>query len=372
MDGWVKSPLGQALAGVQVYVCNQPADAAFVPPEPLASVYADPAGAVPIVQPIITDGFGHYDFYALSGFYTVVIVNAGNVQNMYADQTVGLPGVSSGSVGSVFGRTGNVLAQTGDYTVSQITGAAPTTSPSFTGTADFVNVALSGTLADGTSSIGSSGQVLSSTGSGTEWVTIGSGSSVPSLSSFTFINQGSSTAKQTVANGPIQMSIADNASLNWRILSLATPSTPYKFIAQLRGVMATPENSQTVGFYFYDGTKLEGIEFLSQSAGFLPRVQQLNSVTSAGSTPYSGPTQSFSQPVHPYYSPMWLQLRNNGSTLYFDYSFDGTNFVNVYSESVGSFITPTAVGFGGVSAVGSTTSLLSDLISWSSANNANL
>jgi len=37
-----------------------------------------------------------------------------------------------GSVTSVFTRTGAVAAQTGDYTVSQVTGAAPTASPTFT------------------------------------------------------------------------------------------------------------------------------------------------------------------------------------------------------------------------------------------------
>jgi hypothetical protein len=37
-------------------------------------------------------------------------------------------------VTSVFGRTGAVVAQSGDYSVSQVTGAAPTASPSFTGT----------------------------------------------------------------------------------------------------------------------------------------------------------------------------------------------------------------------------------------------
>lgn len=38
------------------------------------------------------------------------------------------------AVSSVFGRTGAVVAQTGDYTVAQITGAAPLASPTFTGT----------------------------------------------------------------------------------------------------------------------------------------------------------------------------------------------------------------------------------------------
>jgi hypothetical protein len=39
-----------------------------------------------------------------------------------------------GSVTSVFGRTGAVVAASGDYTVAQVTGAAPSASPTFTGT----------------------------------------------------------------------------------------------------------------------------------------------------------------------------------------------------------------------------------------------
>lgn len=41
---------------------------------------------------------------------------------------------SSGAVSSVFGRTGAVVATSGDYTVTQITGAAPSASPTLTGT----------------------------------------------------------------------------------------------------------------------------------------------------------------------------------------------------------------------------------------------
>jgi hypothetical protein len=42
-----------------------------------------------------------------------------------------------GSVASVFGRSGTVVATTGDYDVSQVTGAAPLASPALTGTPTF-------------------------------------------------------------------------------------------------------------------------------------------------------------------------------------------------------------------------------------------
>ena len=45
-----------------------------------------------------------------------------------------LTGTPATGVSSVFGRTGAVVAETGDYTVSEVTGAAPLASPTFTGT----------------------------------------------------------------------------------------------------------------------------------------------------------------------------------------------------------------------------------------------
>lgn len=50
---------------------------------------------------------------------------------------------AAGGVSSVFTRTGAVVANSGDYTVSQVTGAAPLASPAFTGTPTAPNPASS-------------------------------------------------------------------------------------------------------------------------------------------------------------------------------------------------------------------------------------
>ena len=186
-DGWVKSPLGQAIAGAQIYVCSQPADVAFLPPMPEVQLYADPAGVTPLAQPVITDGFGHYDFYVPYGTYTVVVVNGGNIQQVYPDQTIGFTSSGGGgAVSSVFGRTGDVVAQAGDYSAffdplgaaaAAVVGLAPLANPSFIGTIQVVNAVITGTLKDGGGSVGTSGQLLSSTGTGTAWVTGGGGGS---------------------------------------------------------------------------------------------------------------------------------------------------------------------------------------------------
>lgn len=51
-------------------------------------------------------------------------------------------GGGGGSVSSVFTRTGAVVATSGDYTVAQVTGAAPLASPTFTGTPASVTAAV--------------------------------------------------------------------------------------------------------------------------------------------------------------------------------------------------------------------------------------
>src|SRR6185295_816080 len=91
-DGWIRSVAGSSVSGAQVYVCSQPADESTLPPTPLADIFSDPNGVVPILQPVLTDGFGHYDFYVLPGFYTIVVAHGGETQQIYPDQPIGVAG----------------------------------------------------------------------------------------------------------------------------------------------------------------------------------------------------------------------------------------------------------------------------------------
>ena len=59
------------------------------------------------------------------------------------------PPSGSGAVSSVFGRTGTVTAASGDYSVAQISGAAPLASPTFTGTPVVPGYVTSGTTVNG-------------------------------------------------------------------------------------------------------------------------------------------------------------------------------------------------------------------------------
>ncbi len=223
--------------------------------------------------------------------------------------------------------------------------------------------------------IGASGYVMTVVGGLPAW-TAGGGSapSIPAISDFTWVNQGSSTATQVLANGPIMATLEDASGLEWRgLFKNVLGAAPYKVQAQLRGLSAGYSNSQNIGLYFYDGTQLMGFECLIQSGGVLPRVERINSVTSDNGTAATYGSQSQAQMFNPYLSPMWLQLRNDGTDLYFDYSLDGANFINLWSEAVGSFITPTQYGFGGFSDTsGGQPSVICDLLAWVETNNATL
>lgn len=227
---------------------------------------------------------------------------------------------------------------------------------------------------------GTSGDVLTSNGPGvapTYQATSGGGGGaggiVAALSSFTWVNQGSATAAQGSSNGPILMTLPKVSSLNWAGLFLTPPSTPYKVIAELHCITQDFLDSQVCGVYFYDGTKLLGFEFLMQTGGTQPRIEHITNITTDGSTPQSGLQQIQAQPIAPIPAPLWVQLRDDGTNLYVDYSPDGVNFINWYSEAVGSYLTPTQIGFGGVNVTSSANlDLYVSLLNWQTYTNATL
>lgn len=120
-DQFVKSTLGPAVPGAQIFVCDQPANvptgltAAAPTPTPLSTIYSDPDGLVPITQPIITDGFGHADFYVAPGTYDVSVYLSSTLQKEYPDQSIGL-GSQTGAL-----TTGNTVAGSG-ITITTVAG----------------------------------------------------------------------------------------------------------------------------------------------------------------------------------------------------------------------------------------------------------
>ena len=106
VNAWIKSTLGPAVPGAQVFVVtnnspNTPTKLSQGAVGPQQQVYSDTAGLFPISQPLITSGFGYANCYAPAGVYTVLVYLGGMLQATYPDQSVG--GIYASTLGQ-FGR----------------------------------------------------------------------------------------------------------------------------------------------------------------------------------------------------------------------------------------------------------------------------
>lgn len=147
---------------------------------------------------------------------------------------------SGSSVPSVFGRSGAVTANSGDYTVSQVTGAAPLASPALTGTptaptqscatnTDIATQAYVANCAPGGSPGGSTSQVqYNSSGSfaGNSALTFNSGTGVLTASGFATgaATQGYLTLQQNATAAPSQ------------------PANSYQLLAPQSGLTSSYQN----------------------------------------------------------------------------------------------------------------------------------
>ena len=475
IDGWVKAVQGMAIAGAQVYICSpQPADTTYIPPEPLANAWSDPQGVSPITFPIFSDGFGHYDAYLLPGVYTLVIVNNGFVQAVYADQSVGnvgsgitpsggvssfigrtgdilalsgdyaafydplgaaaaavvglaplaspgftgvptaptaplatntnqiattafvLANAGAGTVFSVFSRAGNVLAQSGDYSVAQVTGAAPLASPSFSGTAQFVNAGITGTFADGTTSVGTPGQLMSSTGTGIAWVTTSTGGNKITIgtnasfkatppaspsagdefvctdSSFSYVYTGAAwqayfqstpvvepTAALTTINAA---SATVDYSKGGMLITVPQGTSSYGLFAVVKPVLVgayyidvafsaiQPQNNGGGGIGITDGTATSNKAvymkwgYEGSSAPQMERQGATNFTTFSSNSSVSIPTSLLQFNSQFIISPemIWMRIYDDGTTnRTFYFSYNGLAWVQIFQESRTDFLTPT-------------------------------
>jgi hypothetical protein len=69
----VLDSVSRPVPGASVAVLTQPATATTQPGSPLASIFQDSAGLIPMPNPTTTDGLGNYDFYVAAGVYTLQI-----------------------------------------------------------------------------------------------------------------------------------------------------------------------------------------------------------------------------------------------------------------------------------------------------------
>lgn len=159
--------------------------------------------------------------------------------------------------------------------------------------------------------------------------------------SFTWVNQGSSTAADYEAGG-VYMYAPVGSSINVRALVISQPSTPYTVTSALRfGVGADAYNSVT-------GGDSVGLCFRESATGKISTIgyrgnDNIVSQDFTDATTFGANNVVQSWQVN---GPLWLQLENDGTNLNFKYSIDGISFLQLHTDLLATFFTtaPDQVG----------------------------
>jgi hypothetical protein len=344
---------------------------------------------------------GTNKWYALAGspvlFETNTTPNISQTTlNLIAGTNVTLSNASAGNVtiNATGGGGSGVTSLTGDVTgtgpgatattVAKIQG---TTVTGTTGTGAVVlaaNPALTGiptaptaALATNTTQIATTAFVIANAGGTPSRV-----NPLPTLGSFTqsnFANGGSpATAQQKVSNGAITLSIPGIATLQVVTLMQTPPVTPYSLAIQLRAIPGVSRQSAaTAGIYFGNAssTRRMGLEVLLTSGSTTFRVEHYTSQSADSGTVFVETNSEKTQAVDWCYAYGWGRIRNDGTSVFFDVSYDffGENWVNLFSETIGTFLaTVDQIGFGGLNVISVAQTMTVSANQWLITNSAAL
>jgi hypothetical protein len=308
---------------------------------------------------VLTQGSGVELFCDATNYFTQRGISGGDadaITSLSGDISASGPGAATASLATTGVTPGEYInpAITVDIK-GRITSAA--SGSGATNATEIQGIAVSSTSP-------TSGQVLEY--NGTEWSPVtpsggGGGSSFqysalpvpPALSDFTWVNQSGASASATQGSlGAILMTLPPFSTLEWAVLTQNVPSeAPWSveaFISSSQYGNNNPSNSSCAGIYLYDGTKLLSLEVLFQSssdAGPLGEVfvEEIPGVTSTATTVF-GPVPTLQNLS----GGIYLRWRSDGTNLYAEFSPDGQNWLTLYNQAIGSWITPTSAGWGGI------------------------
>jgi hypothetical protein len=125
------------------------------------------------------------------------------------------------------------------------------------------------------------------------------------------------------------------STANLRGAMEATPGTPWQWNVGI-AVTINDYEYRSAGICISDGIKYEVEWYVGKNAG----PEELNIAQWTTSAVFSTVAASAGGPRYRY-----LGVSDDGTNINWLVSMDGNNFVSVYTEPVGSFITPTQVGF---------------------------
>lgn len=240
---------------------------------------------------------------------------------------------TSGDVSSVFGRSGAVVATTGDYAVAQVTGAAPLASPGLTGTPT-APTAAPGT---NTTQLATTAFVLANGGSNASsiWPAL---INPPVAANWTPVNQNGMLFTSKSNRLVIQ---SDSAGANSGLyVTSALPSTPYTVEV---GVVINnfAETCFTSLALFNSTTPLApiSIDYLVQAASQSLRRETWVSISSGSGSSLA--TQNLFSWLP---TLVFLRVTDDGINRTWWFSTNGLDFIQFFQELSGAVITPTNAG----------------------------
>jgi len=144
----------------------------------------------------------------------------------------------------------------------------------------------------------------------------------------TWLNQGSATVSDGVTGICIDApSSGGSANLVGRYG--AAPSTPYT-LTVLIAAARNAANGNSFGIGWYDGTaKLHVLSFANVSSQLLFQVNKWTNVTTLSANDFASSVNSYAQ-------PLWMQIKDDGTTVSFAYSQDGGSFLTLFSVAKSS------------------------------------
>ena len=203
---------------------------------------------------------------------------------------------------------------------------------------------------------GTAGQVLTTGGAGANpsWGAAGSSATplnnfsngVPAVASFTWQNQNSATATDSSPSGKaIFMQAGGNSAgtedINFLYLT-SLPSTPYTITTYIEAILDPNSFASSNYLGWSDGTKYQVLRLAGPNAQGTPYLAV---------TRYSDSATFVSNDfLKVFYSstPMWQQVADDGTNVFWRISLDGVNFVTVYTIDKASGY----LGSGGYTRVG--------------------
>jgi hypothetical protein len=172
------------------------------------------------------------------------------------------------------------------------------------------------------------------------------GQTVLTSADFGWTNQGGATL--TDHNGSLTLRCPNNNGIAWRIAKLAAPSPPYTLIAALQFFVprdTSGSGNVQAGIILRQASTGKFYDFSVNSQSLTPQRYGANKwtdVNTFSATPFALANPCFMGSV------VWLKVEDDNTNLKFSLGFDGIEFVQLYSEARGTFVTggPDEIGIG--------------------------